>query len=572
MIPKKLHFIIYILLVISLQSCKKATQFIPEKSDNLVEINRLIALGDHFFESSKYDSSYYYFDKAKLACDPKKLPKLFVYAISNLATIQQNQGDFSGSEITAMEAMPILETTIDPNYKWSIYTILGINYLNTFDYENAHYYYNKAFNLKTNESRKIGAKNNIAIVYMDQGDYNLASEILFALAKEKKKIKRIEDYARILDNLGNCYDKLENPKALAYLNESLKLRLKAKDDWGLIASYFNMYIYFKERNSTLAREYAQLTYQKATKVNSVDDRLMSLKSLIQVSTGTQLKKYFIKYVTISDSITKVRQKAKNQFAKMKYDSKKASDEILQLKSQKEQNILELGLEKNTTLNLYFLVGILLIITVLVYHYLVEKGKREKSQTTYDTEVRIAKKLHDELANDVYQAIAFTETQDLSSTYLKEILLEHLDTIYSRTRNISKENSTVPMGPNFIPNLKEMISEFNTNTVMIMIYGIEMIDWQIMTDTKKITVYRVIQELLINMKKHSESTLVVLSFKKDQKIVQLNYTDNGVGATFKKQKIRNGLQNVENRIHAIKGTITFDTETGKGFKVNILFPI
>jgi signal transduction histidine kinase len=75
-----------------------------------------------------------------------------------------------------------------------------------------------------------------------------------------------------------------------------------------------------------------------------------------------------------------------------------------------------------------------------------------------------------------------------------------------------------------------------------------------------------------MKKHSESTLVVLSFKKDQKIVQLNYTDNGVGATFKKQKIRNGLQNVENRIHAIKGTITFDTETGKGFKVNILFPI
>jgi signal transduction histidine kinase len=257
---------------------------------------------------------------------------------------------------------------------------------------------------------------------------------------------------------------------------------------------------------------------------------------------------------------------------MKYDSKKASDEILQLKSQKEQNILELGLEKNTTLNLYFLVGILLIITILVYHYLVEKGKREKSQTTYDTEVRIAKKLHDELANDVYQAIAFTETQDLSSTYLKEILLEHLDTIYSRTRNISKENSTVPMGPNFIPNLKEMISEFNTNTVMIMIYGIEMIDWQIMTDTKKITVYRVIQELLINMKKHSESTLVVLSFKKDQKIVQLNYTDNGVGATFKKQKIRNGLQNVENRIHAIKGTITFDTETGKGFKVNILFPI
>jgi hypothetical protein len=32
------------------------------------------------------------------------------------------------------------------------------------------------------------------------------------------------------------------------------------------------------------------------------------------------------------------------------------------------------------------------------------------------------KLHDELANDVYQTMAFAETQDLSTTRNKEILL------------------------------------------------------------------------------------------------------------------------------------------------------
>jgi hypothetical protein len=36
------------------------------------------------------------------------------------------------------------------------------------------------------------------------------------------------------------------------------------------------------------------------------------------------------------------------------------------------------------------------------------------------------------------------------------------------------------------------------------------------------------------------------------------------------KFKNGLQNVENRILAIKGTITFDTKSGKGFKSSILF--
>jgi signal transduction histidine kinase len=29
--------------------------------------------------------------------------------------------------------------------------------------------------------------------------------------------------------------------------------------------------------------------------------------------------------------------------------------------------------------------------------------------------------------------------------------------------------------------------------------------------------------------------------------------------------------MENRIHAIKGTVTFDTKSDKGFKVQITFP-
>jgi hypothetical protein len=88
------------------------------------------------------------------------------------------------------------------------------------------------------------------------------------------------------------------------------------------------------------------------------------------------------------------------------------------------------------------------------HLLFSFGQnKEKIKTSYDTEVRIAK-LHDELANDVYQTMAFVEMQDLSYSYNKETLLDNLDTIYSRTRNISKENSTIAMGPDYIPNLKE----------------------------------------------------------------------------------------------------------------------
>jgi signal transduction histidine kinase len=553
-------------------SCNKEIQAIPEKESDKIEIDRLIALGDHYYTSGIYDSSYYYFNKAKLACDPKKDTKQFVYSISNLATIQQNQGDFSGSETTAMEAMPILKTTTNPNYKWNIYTILAINYLNTFDYDNALYYYNKALSLKTDKPRINAAKNNIAVLYMEKNEYHKAIEILLPLTLKKEVIKDSEIFSRIIDNLGYCYFKTENPKALNYLTKSVKIREKKKDDWGVTASYFHLYFFYEKSNPILATSYAKQAYRKATLLGSVDDRLHSLQLLIKNTTLASLKKYSIDYVCLNDSITKVRLQAKNQFAKMKYDSKQEKEEILNLKTQKAENALELQLQKNTSLNLYFIVGILLTTTGFIYFYLVEKSKREKIKTSYNTEVRIAKKLHDELANDVYQTMAFVETHDLSSSDNKETLLDKLDAIYSRTRNISKENSIIPTGVDFIPHLKEMITGFDTASVTILIQGLDSVNWSSLSDLKKITLYRVLQELLINMKKHSKSSLVVLSFQKQETILQVDYTDNGLGATNEQLNSKTGLQNVENRILAIKGTITFDNKPGKGFRANIIFPL
>jgi signal transduction histidine kinase len=118
----------------------------------------------------------------------------------------------------------------------------------------------------------------------------------------------------------------------------------------------------------------------------------------------------------------------------------------------------------------------------------------------------------------------------------------------------------------------MMSGFNTSEVNILTNGIDTINWATLENNKKITVYRVMQELLVNMKKHSQCSLVILTFKKNENKLQIDYTDNGVGAAFDKKKSGNGLQNVENRIQAIKGTTIFDTKSNKGFKVSFIFPI
>lgn len=576
MILKKLHLPLYIIVLtffLVFQSCEKKTQNNPQKKQDLTEINRLLAVGHKHYENEEFDSSYYYYNKAKNAAEIKKDTSRIIHSLGWMSQIQQNQGDYTGSELTSTEALPFLENSHKYLYgETNIYIVLGNNYLNTFDNNNAIFYFKKAINSKTDEVRKSGIKNNISLAYIEKGDYQKALEILNSLTLKKEVIKDAEMFSTTLSNIGYCYNKMSSPKAFYYLNKSLKIRIQIKDELTIIASYYNLSTFYKKSNPNLAIAYAKLAYEKTTKYNAVDDRLKCLEQLIQISSGNQLKKYSLDYIRINDSILKVRQKAKNQFAKIKYDSKKERDENLKLKSQKVKNELQLEQQKNKNLLLLLIVGIIIAFTGFIYYYLVTKHKRENIKTSYNTEVRIAKKLHDELANDVYQAMAFAETQDLSTADNKEILLTNLDNIYSRTRNISRKNSTIETGLSFIPNLKEMMSGFNTSATHVLINGLDIINWTAVEETKKITVYRIIQELLVNMKKHSESSLVVISFKNKANKIQIDYSDNGVGATSEEINFKKGLQNVENRILAIKGTITFDTKSEKGFKVNILFPL
>jgi signal transduction histidine kinase len=574
MILKKLNspfFILLSLFFIGFSSCKKELDTAPKPKNN-PEYHHYFSLAEKHFKEQMYDSAYYYYNKSKLACDKATDNEKIIYSSLKMAIIQQMQGDYSSSETSATEAISYFRNTTNPYYKVAIYNILGINYKNLFDFDNAIYYYNQAFHQAEEELQKGIIKNNIAVTYNDKHDYQSAINILLPLILKKEVINNSENYARVLDNLGYSYFKIGNPKSLAYLNQSLKIRKQIKDDFGITTSYHNLSEFYIKTNPNLSYKYAQLSYEKATKINSVDDRLKSLALLIENSIGKESKKFSLLHLKINDSINQVRQKAKNQFAKIKYDSKKEKEENLKLKAQKAENALQLEQQKNKNQFLYFVVVLIIALSIFILNFLVTKNKREKIKTSYNTEIRIAKKLHDELANDVYHTMAFAETQDLSSNENKEILLTNLDTIYSRTRNISKENSTIETGVHFISNLKEMISSFNNNTVNVLIIGIDTINWTALESNKKITVYRVLQELLVNMKKHSQCSLVVLTFKKNQKKLQLDYSDNGVGATFDEKKSRNGLQNVENRIQAIKGTTTFETKSDKGFKVNIIFPL
>lgn len=554
----------------TLFACNKKSAITKEKKINTA-YKIYFDHAEKNFSDKKYDSAFFYYNKIKSICNLSKDQEKIIYSLLRMSTIEQIQGDYSSSETSATEAISFFQKNTNPYYKCYAYNLLAINYENLFDYKNAIYYYNHAYDLSEDKLAKAILKNNIAVVYMEKQEYEHAVSILTPLLSKKEVTDNNENYARILDNLGFSYFKTGNSnKGLDYINKSIKIRENIKDDFGLTTSYFHLSEFYSKTNSILAYHFSQLTYAKATKVNNVNDRLESLELLIKNSSGNQSKKFIEIYLRINDSLNKARQKAKNQFAKIKYDSTKEKNENLVLKAQKAEDALELELQKNQNYIAYFFIFSGIITSTFYYFYSQKKKEKEKQKAVYDSETRISKKLHDELANDVYQTMAFAETQDLQNPAKKETLLGNLDKIYAQTRNISKENSKIETGVNYENDLKEMLSGYNNNQIQIIIKDNGEINWQKIEAEKKIAVYRVLQELMVNMKKHSQCSFASIGFESYEKHIQINYSDNGIGIK-DSLILKNGLLNVENRIHTINGTITFEKETDKGFKVKITIP-
>ncbi len=151
------------------------------------------------------------------------------------------------------------------------------------------------------------------------------------------------------------------------------------------------------------------------------------------------------------------------------------------------------------------------------------------------------------------------------------LMDKLEHIYHRTRNISRENSSIPLDQNYLPHLLSTLISTTENS-RIIIRGENSIDWNRLNPEKKIILYRVLQEMMINMNKHSKASLVAIIFSEDKNLLNVQYSDNGIGFLNNSLKSGNGIQNMENRIFSVKGKLNFETEPGKGLKVLIQIPI
>lgn len=534
-----------------------------KKNDTLLgKIN--FRLGTYFHKKNQKDSAFYYYNKSKEHLfntnDSLQLGKCLL----NMAYIEKNFGNYTKSDSIATASIKFINGKRTSTTA-SAYNVLAINSKKRFLYKDAISYYLTGIGISNRKSSIITYKNNLANVYKELKNYSKSISILEDLLKDS--ISNLKTKARVIDNLAHV--KWINNSKEPVLKDFLlakSIRIQEKDTYALIASYSHLSEFFYKKDKIKSLLYANKMYEISKQEKSPQDQIEAIEKIIALKTPQKSIKYYKEVIRLRDSLQKAETKRQYKFADIKYNYEVEEKQKLKFKNLASENKFiaeqENSQKKNIVLiSITFASGLLFLIFMRK-----QQHKKRTLQETYNIETRIAKRLYDELGNDIFNTL----TKIQSTKFKTEEIINDLDKIYLQTRSISHENDSIETGNNFENYFRDLIASYNFDACKIILKDLSSLDLNTLNKEKQIVFYRIFNELIVNMRKHSKATLVVISCKKISNRLEVVYADNGVGFKDKKIIFKNGLKNIETRINTINGFISFENRTNNGLKVVLSF--
>jgi signal transduction histidine kinase len=500
------------------------------------------------------DSAFFYFNRAASNSNDKEQVALAYY---NMALIQAGAGDNYGAQESLTMSLKSLDERLpkDRDYMATDYNELGMTCSDLDNNTDALVYYRLALHYTDDKNLRPYMLNNLGNAYKKLKSYDKA------LASYKEVIrltgKTGTSYARVLTNLAlTKWLRDRGYNAAPELLESLAIRLQQNDRWGENSSYAHLADFYMDSRPDSALYYSNKMFTVAGGLQSPDDELEALQKLIILSPPAEVKAYFRRYHALSDSLVASRSAAKNQFALIRYNVEKS----------KTENLL---LQKENTEKRYQLAGLVIVFALgsVLALFWYRKRKQSLQLEARKRELRISQKVHDVVANGLYTVMNTLENQEDSRN---GPILDQIEVLYEQSRDISYEQTEI-WEANFHEKLTKLITAFASTETKVAVAGNNSGSWEKVNTKARHELEQVLQELMVNMKKHSRATSVAVRFERLEDQLQIVYTDNGIGFP-PEVPYGNGLTNTGNRIQGIGGTVTFDTKLKKGVKIFISLPL
>lgn len=545
-------------LLLLLFSCNQKKSVEENKT-----INSFYDKATVFRDSNVSDSAFYYYNIAKEQFLKSNDSLGAAKSLINMAIIQSGKGDFHGSIETSIEANHFLkkeEDSIIKSLLASNYNNMGIASSSLYRYQDAIDSYKKAINFSIEGKNRYVYNNNMGDVLQSLGKNELSIKYFENALFTKDRL----DYARALNNLARAkYLKNKKYNPLPDYYKALNIRIKLNSIQDQNSSFETLSRYYSNKDKKTALEFAKKMLKTAENLNNSENKLQALQKIISLD-KENASENFKRFQTLNDSVQRARNDAKDEFAYIRFGVEKEKAENLQLKT----DTIE---KENQLFRQYFLVGILILGLIIVFILFQKRHKIQKQKNELEvknTELKFSKKVHDVVANGIYQIMTEVENQKEID---RESILYKLENLYEKSRNISYETAKGKDEESFCDKISKLLSAFQNENRKIFIVGNENNIWDHLSEPKKENFYHILQELMVNMKKHSEANRVTIRFEKADNQINIYYSDNGIG--MQKDKIyKNGLQNTVNRTKVLNGRINFETETETGLKIDLSFPV
>lgn len=242
---------------------------------------------------------------------------------------------------------------------------------------------------------------------------------------------------------------------------------------------------------------------------------------------------------------------------------------------------QIALEQQKKNRLYYFIGALALLSALIVLWLYNRNnkrialeKARQKQIAIDAfiegeekeKARIGRELHDGIAQEIVAVKLAMHRQNADAGLIEELTRISLD-----IRNISHE--LMPQ------TLKEYGLQLAIEDICQKILAPSGIQYEIhsslsnerMANKIEITLYRIFQELVHNIIKHSHATEVLVQLRNMNNHILLMVEDNGKGMTEEK-KNGIGISNLKSRVQLLDGNLQYDSSENEGTTAIIRVPL
>jgi signal transduction histidine kinase len=191
--------------------------------------------------------------------------------------------------------------------------------------------------------------------------------------------------------------------------------------------------------------------------------------------------------------------------------------------------------------------------------------------------RIAIELHDDIGSSL-TALKLSFASLPIDEHERKLLNEGVQITINKVRSLSNRLlPTILEELGLIPAVKSLINTLAQQIPQISFSVIAVNDPKHESQTREINlaVYRILQELINNVLKYAEATIVEITLEQNEEGIQINLTDNGIGfIPTKADKLKSnslGLKNIESRSQQIDAQIDYQL-LSPGTKVILLWKV